>query len=156
MAELKDNMDYIRSCAWSFIREYHLSPRIYYKDVEQEAGVAWILWRRKLDSGDCPKDWEKFARTAIRYHLQKHYAELTGWKPGQPAYIGSEPVINNIEDIVFARDWLSTLPPDERRIVYLLYHGEKQMAKKSLSHGTYYRKRKHIQDSYRNYFGDAG
>lgn len=156
MVELSDNMNYIRSCAWSFIREYHLNPRVYFDDVMQEATIAWVVWRRKLDSEDCPKDWEKFARTAIRYHLQKHYYELIGWKPEQTEYTPIEPIIDNIEEIVFIRDWLATLPPDERKLVSLLYSGNKHLARMSMSHGAYYRKRRHIQQSYRDYFGDAG
>lgn len=126
---IRENEDFIRSCAWKYMNETQMSPSSF-DDVYQEAALAYLNLYRRIESGALPPGSERYARAVIRYALLKkfvdrhgmgvrfsnvrgHRAPRVNYRPENPAYVDDDADFAS----VYIRDWISSLPDEDREIV---------------------------------------
>lgn len=125
---VRDNLGFIRNCAWEFITESRIKPSDC-DDVFQEAALAYLLWHRKARNGELGKDGWKYAKTAIRYHLLSRFVDRHGigvhWQAIRTnkipeVILTDEPDTDEVmfdDTNIYFRDWLSMLSDEDREIV---------------------------------------
>lgn len=160
---IRDNIGFVRNCAWEFITESRIKPSDY-DDVFQEATIGYLLWHRKARNGELGKDGWKYAKTSIKYHLLQRFVDRHGmgvhWqavrsKKIPEVVLTDEPDIDDVmfdDTDIYFRDWLSMLSEEDRDIVISRMETGRRSKSYRKSPTTYSAHLRKIRRSFDDYF----
>lgn len=162
---IRDNINFIRHCAWSYITETGLD-RSWFDDVVQEASIAYLLWRRKLAAGMLGENGWKYASVSIRYHLMNKFVDRHGvgvtyrsLRVAPPPPIENYglvredvPSASDTERAAYLKDWFASLSAEDQDIVRTHIITGRRSKRFGKSPSTYNYHLKKIRRSYDEYF----